>query len=269
MALAAYSAKNILAAATQWIGVTATVPWNLAASTSAVDPAFAAQNVAKGRAGMVCRAKNTAPFQLGVNLALPAAASVCALVNHNLRPTAEVWLAHASSQSGPWTWIEVPITEGACWVPLALASRRYWRLIVEGVQTVDGRPVQIGEWWLGELVDLPPFVWGAELGEATTDAFGESEYGVPNAHFLSTRRTFAGSFSKALPEASAVAVEAFKRQVQGRVKPFLFTPDKDDRSRVMLGRLADASWQRQLVLPGRVDGADFAFREDPWGKTGA
>jgi len=266
---AGFSTTNILGApsATWRSGVgTGFAP----ASTDATDPAFPPRNLATYRAGKVCRFKARTAGVIEVDLPAAGLVDVVALLNHNLHPAADVKLSMAAAPAGPWETIALTLHAGSCWMPLPVqVSRRYFRLVIANAMTVDTRPVQIGELFLGIRQALPPFRWGAEEGVQTISSFLETEFGVPVAHFLSERRTFRGSFIGVLPAADAAVVNELKRSVQSRVRPFLFLPDLADLSQVMLGRFATESWVNERVLPGRVGGLDFTFREDPFGKTGA
>jgi len=270
MGVAAVLTDNILERAGTWIAVYAGLPWNLSSSQDQTEPPFRPSNLTKRRAGVVARFGVKQTSQFGKNLSSPASADSVVLINHNLNSGSSVWLYGANSLNGPWSSRSIITTDE----PTAFAALpetwtfRYWRLIVDNPSTVDGRPFQLGEWWLGQRVELPGFVWGAEVGRHVNDSFQESEYGAVHAYFLSERRSYRGTLHEGVTAAEKNVVENIKKEVQGRVHPFIFIPDVEGVD-AMLGRFTEQNWSHRLILPGRVDGVDFSFTEDPWGKTGA
>jgi hypothetical protein len=233
---------------------------------------FPPSNLATYRPGRVCRFDRETTGSV-IAITPPVDADAIAILNHNLVPDAQVRIGHRPDANSAWTYstIPAPIAAESFWfrLPAPVAGRRGWRLEIRNLGSAAGSGVapQIGEFYVGTLGTLPPFVWDLERGEEIVDSFDVSEYGVPFARFLSSRRTLSGRFQGAIAEADALAVESFKRSVQGRVRPFLLIPDLDGPE-VLLGRLASGSWRRRVVLPGRADGADLSFAADPWGKTG-
>jgi len=265
---AGFCTTNVLASVGAWRSGTGTGP--APANTVATDPAFPPRNLATYRAGKVCRFKVKASGVIEADLPSAYMVDTVALLNHNLHPGADVKLSMSNSPAGPWETVPITLYVDSCWMPLpASVSRKHFRLVIANAMTVDGRPVQIGEWILGVRQTLPPFVWGSEDGDDVIDSYLETDFGFPVAHYLSERRTFRGAFIGALPQVDADVVADLKRSVQGRVKPFLFLPDLADRSVAMLGRFASGSRSRARVLPGRSGKVDFHFLEDPFGKTGA
>lgn len=265
MGVAGYIARNVLEGAT----------WeSRVASGGKVLERFPPPNLATYQPGRVCRFDRNATGSVWATTPAATSADAIAVLNHNLAPNAEVWVGHRAQAGDAWTYHRIPnpIATEAFWfrLPAPVSGRRGWILEIRnlGSGASAGVAPQLGELVVGTLGTLPPFLWDLEHGEEIVDSFDESEYGVPFARFLSTRRTLSGRFQGAIAEADALAVEAFKRSVQGRVRPFLLIPDLDAPG-VMLGRLASGSWRRRQVLPGRADGADLSFVSDPWGKTGA
>lgn len=264
---AVFSTTNILSFATSWRSGVGT--GNAPNNTDATNPAFPPKNLATYRAGKVCRFKTLGPGVIEADLSSPMTGDVVALINHNLHPAADVRIACSTSLAGPWETLPLQILPYSCWqkFPTSLV-RRYWKLTIASAKTIDNQPVQIGELFVGPLQTLPPFVYGLEEGMQNISSFLETEYGYPVTHFLAERRTFKGNFVDALKPADAFVVNDLKRTAQGRVKPFLFIPNLNDGSNVMLGRLASDTWINKHVLPGRVGKLDFNFLEDPFGKTG-
>lgn len=235
------------------------------------EPMFPPTNLRLYKPGKVCRFKYKDHAQIVIDRTTDSPVDMVAILNHNLLDTAIVRIGHATTIDGQYSWHYLTASAGnSFWRQLPSIQARHWRLIIEWVNnstTVGNNPVELGELWLGKMELLPPFTWGLQESVEHVDAFDESEYGVPSAHFLSRKRTFRGSFP-VLKGEEAVEVMNFFKSVQGRVRPFLFIPDVSNNFDVILGRFRDQVLSKSHVFPGHVEGLEFNFQEDPWGKTG-
>lgn len=239
------------------------------------DDQFPAAYLSDSRPGTVGKlASTTGHFK--ATFTSPRTPTFCALPNHGFAPDSVVVL-YSSPDDVAWTVQQVIPMTGAVaggsnnnWTSWPIGSAQtatYWRLSILVAGT--GVPnVRIGEWWLGEAVDLGRgWAWGSSQGPSYTVRGGESELGVPAKYSLAQRRRWLGQTRGAMDQTQRDALVALAEATRGSARPVLWVPYSDLAYGCAIARPREDEVNSAALAPDTYGGLPMNFIEDLYART--